>query len=554
MYLRLFLFVLIVILNTGNLLSQINGSIHIITDSSTISSTFKSEDEFKQAINKKLAALQNNGYLNAALDTLLSEKDTIFAAIYKGNQIVWKELRIIPNNSNIKIPKFRLKVGKAVDLSKITSFKKKLLNAYENNGYPFATINPKTTIVENTLTLQLTIEKGNQYKFDSLIYNKFKISKRFLSGYLNISPGENYSDEIIQRIPQKIEQLTFLQLKSNPTVTFGQGLARPEINITQKKSNYFNGLLGIVPDPDREKKYLITGDIDLVLNNSVGRGEHLKLNWKKNDKYSQELDANIQWPYIFRLPFGFEGKINMLKQDTSFVDVETRTGLFIYFNGSNTATGYYKNSQTVVLNPKDSININRSNTYGSGLKITLKQQDNYLNPSKGYKFDIDISGGKRNTYDSLNQDIKASYIDGNVTLDGFIPLFRNWVINLKYTYGGIYSDKKLYFNEYIRLGGLKTFRGFDENEFISTSYNTSTIELRWLFENLSHFKLFTDIGAFKTKRDDNTLINKVFGIGTGLNLHTNAGIFSISYALGRYHNTRFRFDNAKIHFGYINSF
>lgn len=549
------LFVSIIYLYSVNVLGQFSGTISFADDSTNTSFSVKSQQDINQLINKNIKHLQNNGYLNAALDTLMFYKDTFNIVLYKGTKIVWKNFKITTGKKSEIVPaKFKYKIGKAVDLSKLNKYKAKIISYYENNGYPFAIINPITSLEDDSLNLHYIINKGELYKFDSLISNKFKISKRFLSGYLNINPGEKYNNDIIEKIPQKIEQLTFLKLKTNPTVTFGDGLARPEINIENKKSNYFNGLIGIVPDPENEKKYLVTGDLDLVLNNSTGQGEHVKLNWKKNDRFSQELDINTQWPFIFRLPFGFEGQIKMLKQDTSFVDIETRAGLFIYFNGSNTATGYYKNSQTIVLNPKDSLNINKTNTYGSGINIILKKQDNYLNPSKGYKLEFDISGGRRNTYDSLNKEIKAGYIDGLIIFDTYIPIIKNWSLNFSHTFAGIYSDKKLYLNEYIRTGGLKTFRGFDENEFISTTYNTSTLELRWLFENLSHFKVFSDFGAFKTKINEKSLINKAVGIGAGLNLHTNAGIFSISYALGRYHNTNFRLDNAKIHFGYVNSF
>jgi outer membrane protein insertion porin family len=538
----------------GHVCSQINRGTIYNYDSIINIEKLNDTEKFKLQLKSEIKKLQSFGYINASVDSMIKKGDTTIALIYKGKQIYWKSFNLNFSSQNLKFPKFKYKKGQIVDLVKLNNYQEKIIGIFENNGFPFASIIPLSNISGDSLSIVLNVEKGKLYKFDSLVFNKLKITKNFLSGYLNIKVGEAYDEEIFQDIPKKIEQLNFLQLKTNPSITFGDGLARPELNISEKKSNYFNGLIGIVPDPDREKKYIVTGDVDLTLNNSLGRGEYIFLNWKKNDRYSQQLDASMKWPYIFRLPLGLEGQIKMLKQDTSYVDIETRTGIFIFFNGSNTASGYYKNKQTIILNPLDSLNIKKANIYGTGTTLDLKNLDNYLNPSKGYEFYIDISGGRRNTYDSINNEIKAGYIDGYMKIEGFIPLYKNWTLNLKHRFSGIYSDKKLYTNEYLRVGGLKTFRGFNENEFLSISYNTSTIELRWLFENLSHFKLFTDVGAFKTRTDDKYLIKKALGIGTGLNLHTNAGIFSISYALGRYHNTKFQLNNAKIHFGYINSF
>jgi hypothetical protein len=554
-YIRIIITLLFLITKTSDSFAQISGRIIYKNDSTSIRNSYKTQENFISTINKEIKKLHRNGYINAALDSTYIWNDSATAIIYKGEKKYWKKFGLnYDKKTSFKIPPNKLKKRSPVDLIKLNDYKEKVISVYENNGYPFVKLTPSTTLLNDSIEITFHIEPGKMYKFDSLIYNKFKISRNFLSGYLNIKPNELYNENTFQRIPTKIEQLPFLALRANPSITFGNDLARVQLILEEKKSNFFNGLIGLVPDPDEENKYLITGDIDLTLNNAIGKGEHLQLNWKKNDRYSQELDAKLRWPYIFKLPLGFEGQINMLKQDTSYVEVESRTGVFIYFNGSNTASGYYKNAQTIVLNPIDTTNIKKTNTYGTGITLELKNQDNYLNPSKGYLFSIDISGGKRNTLDSLNREINAGYADGKIKIEGFIPLYRNWTLNLKSTFAGVYSDKELYINEYMRTGGLKSFRGFDENEFVSNGYNINTIEIRWLFENLSHFKVFSDFGILKTRNQYNTLINKALGVGAGLNLHTNAGIFSISYALGRYHNTNFRLNNAKIHFGYINSF
>ena len=45
-----------------------------------------------------------------------------------------------------------------------------------------------------------------------------------------------------------------------------------------------------------------------------------------------------------------------------------------------------------------------------------------------------------------------------------------------------------------------------------------------------------------------------FGFGAGLNFETKAGIFGLSYALGKQNNNPIDFKSAKIHFGYVNIF
>ena len=44
------------------------------------------------------------------------------------------------------------------------------------------------------------------------------------------------------------------------------------------------------------------------------------------------------------------------------------------------------------------------------------------------------------------------------------------------------------------------------------------------------------------------------GLGTGLSLETNSGVFSFAMALGRTKEIPWDISNAKIHFGYISQF
>jgi hypothetical protein len=50
------------------------------------------------------------------------------------------------------------------------------------------------------------------------------------------------------------------------------------------------------------------------------------------------------------------------------------------------------------------------------------------------------------------------------------------------------------------------------------------------------------------------LNNTFIGTGLGMAFETKAGIFNISYALGKRDDTNFNFHDAKIHLGYVSIF
>jgi len=53
---------------------------------------------------------------------------------------------------------------------------------------------------------------------------------------------------------------------------------------------------------------------------------------------------------------------------------------------------------------------------------------------------------------------------------------------------------------------------------------------------------------------ENDLRDQPFGFGAGMTFETRAGIFGISYALGRQLNNPIDFRTGKIHFGYVSLF
>jgi hemolysin activation/secretion protein len=135
----------------------------------------------------------------------------------------------------------------------------------------------------------------------------------------------------------------------------------------------------------------------------------------------------------------------------------------------------------------------------------------------------------------------------------YLPLGGNFVLHLR-TLDGVMFNKYLFENELFRLGGIQNIRGMDENSVTASSYITGSIEFRYLFEEQSNLFLFFD-GAYWQKdisaefKEDTPI-----GFGIGMNLQTKAGIFTISWALGRQYGNPVNIGTAKVHIGYIQRF
>lgn len=117
-------------------------------------------------------------------------------------------------------------------------------------------------------------------------------------------------------------------------------------------------------------------------------------------------------------------------------------------------------------------------------------------------------------------------------------------------------NENIFENELYRIGGLLVLRGFDEESIFTSAYAVNTFEYRILLEKNSYWYLFMDAAYYENNNvaAETFISDTPLGFGTGISFQTNAGIFSINYALGKQFNNPIVFRAAKIHFGFVNYF
>ena len=116
------------------------------------------------------------------------------------------------------------------------------------------------------------------------------------------------------------------------------------------------------------------------------------------------------------------------------------------------------------------------------------------------------------------------------------------------------GDSKLYKNELQFVGGINSLRGFDEGSIPVSLFSSLTFELRYLYEKYSNFFLFVDAAYYEQNSHTGFIKDNPLGFGVGTSFETKAGIFSVSYALGKQFDNPIQFSSAKVHFGFKNMF
>ena len=116
------------------------------------------------------------------------------------------------------------------------------------------------------------------------------------------------------------------------------------------------------------------------------------------------------------------------------------------------------------------------------------------------------------------------------------------------------QNEILYENEFSRIGGYKTIRGFDEESIWVSYYLITNLELRYLIGETSNLFIFSDFAWTESKTQE-LLVNDYYNsFGFGTNISMPNGLLTLIYGLGRKIDNPFLLRTGKIHLGFTSYF
>jgi outer membrane protein assembly factor BamA len=534
-------------------------------------SPFLKQPLLKDELNSIISMLHQKGYLTATLDSLIADSNYYSAHIKLGKTYKWTQL----SNKNIDeeiLSKLgyrdKLYNNRPFNQKQLTNFFHKVITHYENNGHPFASIKLDSVQVDkNTISAVLSIQKNKLYKIDSVIIKgNATISDQYIKNYIKIKDGDTYNEEAIRKLSTKIQELPFVQEEQKWKILFNEEEAKLLLYLKKKQASRFNGVLGLLPD-DETGKLRLTGDVKLNLINSFRSGEKISFNWRAIQENTQDLKFDVFYPFLFNSPFGIDYKFKLYKRDTTFIDVNNRIGIRYMLKGNNYFSVFFQNKASNLLSKSNLELLTVLPSYADissqlyGVGIYNENLDYILNPKKGYLIDFTGSLGnkriKKNPeidellYEGVN--LKSHIYNAELKADLYFPISKRSVIKIASKNGYTFNEN-LFENELLRIGGFQTLRGFDEESIFASLYTIETLEYRFILEQNSYLFVFADGAYYESETLNNFVADRPLGFGAGMSFETRAGIFSISYAVGKQFDNPILFRSAKIHFGFVNFF
>jgi outer membrane protein assembly factor BamA len=541
-------------------------------------------------VNKLPSLLQAKGFVNASLDSIFFDTTSARLVLYIGQQYKWAYINIAsadPQALSASGWNGKMFSNKPMNFDQLRGFQENMLVYLENNGYPFAKIYlDSINLIEDSVNASLMIDKGPFYKIDSIrVYGNAKISNTFLQHYLDIPNGSVYNREKLLRISKKIRELSFVEEEQPSNMSLLGSGSVLNLYLKQRRSSQVNAIIGFLPNNDQlsSKKLLITGEANINLQNAFGGGEALGLNWQQLQVKSPRLNIFYRHPYLFNSPLGVDFSFDMLRKDSSYLNINLNLGARYVLSESQSGKIFLQHLQTIVsqggineaqvIASKTLPDIADVSSLGLGVEFEKNKTNYRFNPRSGYQFTVGGSGGtkkiKKNNeilelkdpsdpafdFDGLYDTVKLKSYQLRLlgAVAKYFPIGKQGTFKTAISGATILSDN-IYRNELFQIGGYKLLRGFDEESEYLSQYVVGTLEYRYLIGLNSFFFGFIDGGWGRNNSHSSKYTHTYIGTGLGLALETKAGIFNLAWAVGKRDDTQFNLRQSKIHFGFVNYF
>lgn len=534
---------------------------------------FASSAERDKQVRQVLFSIYDEAYLAASPDSLVQDSNLLTAYITIGNKYEWTWLRKgNVDQEPLTVAGFHAKLfsDKPLYYKKALKMMNKILTWYENEGFPFAQLKlDSIDFTGNRLSAVLKVNKERIEKIDSIeVSGNLKLAPRYLYGYLGIKPGDLYNEAKVDAISRRLKAVPFLYETKPMQVIFVQSKVRILLFLGKKSANQFNGIVGILPNQSTGG-IILTGDVNLQLTNSFHEAEELGFHWQHIEPLTQSLSLHFGYPYLFRTPLGLNIDGNLFKQDSTYLQLDTKIGLKYLMTGGNYWEAYYENISTIAITNSGSQSATVLPPYANssmglyGLMFMQNKLDYPYNPRRGYYVLANASAGIKtitvdpalnpSLYEGLN--INSTVYKASLQAEYYIPFTLRSAFKLE-VQGATLNAPSLLVSDLFRIGGFTVMRGFDEQSIYASSYSVGTIEFHYLLEQNSFLFLFFDQGwCRETLPSAIQYFNDTpMGFGAGMDFQTKAGIFSIAYAVGKAANIPLNFNYGKINFGITNNF
>ena len=538
-----------IIANTYNLKNKLD----IVDDNYFIIIDSINNDVNNLELTKKIDSIRNQGYFKLEIvekikiDSLkykikidLNQKFENIYLLDKGSMINFKDqkIKIINDERHYQIK-----------INQLEGFLNKTSEDIANKGYPFNKIQliDIKSYDQTNLYARVNIELNQKRKTDKIIIKGYEnFPKAFIKHYLKYSTKDDFNLETIKKKGEEIQKLGFVRQVKDPEVLFKKDSTITYLYLEKVKNNSFDGFIGFATN-EENRKLDINGYMDIRLNNSLNYGEQININYKSTNDSDRFLKTNIIAPYIFNTPFALELNLDLTKKDSAYTKDKQSVGISYLINNKHNVSFHISslNSTSSLEIANELIKDYKSNFRKIKYDFKKVNFDDKLIPIK-FLTSVEYSSGNRKDNSGTNNQniyLVRAFNNFNVTEKSIV------YINVE---SFLLNSSNYYLNEMLLFGGINSIRGFEENSIPTNKMFLINFEFRFKLNNDIYINSIIDSAYYENIIENNS--DNIYGVGFGLNINTNSGVFRINYANGIRNGQDIDLKLSKIHLSFSNIF
>lgn len=352
-------------------------------------------------------------------------------------------------------------------------------------GYPRARADiSRVQLVGAQAAVFVTVWPGEVARADTVLFVGVKQTRwNFLRRWAGVGPGDTLTDAVLQQAQRRLESLPWLEVVAPPRRERLPGNRWGAVfTLREQTATSLEGLLGYAPPLHGYGGW--SGLLRAQLRNLFGTGRRLSVHWYRTLSL-QELALQYEEPIP---PLLLRGSFEMRQRDTAYTESLWECGL--RWLGHIAARwqaelfgGWHRLQPSGVaasIPPSFAVHVGGFGSFG-----TLQP---WGNPVEG----VLLSGHLLYRWRS-----SESVLRHRVAVNGDGELFHRLspsVVVRLYGHARLVWGQMVRPEEFYRLGGMQSFRGYREAEFWTPRALWGGIEGRWLLGAREYIGLFLDQG------------------------------------------------------------
>jgi outer membrane protein assembly factor BamA len=310
-----------------------------------------------------------------------------------------------------------------------------------------------------------------------------------------------------------------------------------EMRVEEARTNRIAGAFGYAPGTDGAKG-VVSGFADVSFLNILGTARSGGARWESPARETRRVRLFYREPWLLGSPFALGGELEQDVRDSTYSRVSG--SLTSDVDLSRRVSAAFSAGLETLRPRREASSVPRSSRRAGGVSVTFEGRDVPANPTGGLHIRIGSEYGERKIEEEPERGIDRTRVR-QATLDGGFGLYRGLRGRavLAWEASGtarLSNEDAIPSYDQFDLGGARTLRGYEEDQFRGSRIAWSRLELRYLTGYLSRVFLFVDGGYVYEEREEGEStareeITKA-GYGFGLRVDSAIGIVGVDYGLG----------------------